>query len=600
MKQISRLEQDIRKLRRKTVRTKEADRKLADAYRNILRIYLDVVAGQSSSITNIVDASQKKLIDLAREAFLYLGGQGEPSSVSLKDYDHETYGPYLGVSDEGSAAHVIREAALNTPKARLLKKIVPITVGLSLDAERLGAVGEVPVGPKEYAEIYIQSVGRILTSTNVGTRLNLRYYLNNPVVIVPEGPYQESINKAKDDLKERFRPFLKTPDGNPRRIIVYVKFEPKARRTISEKTAILKDLAAYVAESGISDPKSHQLGLQQPIRYGIRGRNAALLALDMAATAGLRHVSIEGIARREAESSVSYPGFLNYLAPGLVGPILRCAAKNDINVHPKNEVDTNTIARNVWSSLNSARHMGLALGKYGTFPLTLEECDAVIGKVQTWFSEWSAAPVFFVDQGALSRKRIFVGRDVMAGLKEWLNIVSRHGVRVVLIDTMDKSKGYRLLRTKDEPKGLLGPLQVHKINQMATQRGIKTLWAGGISIPQVFEFGKLGVFGIYVTTAVSAALPVSKAYWRDPMLTAEKEPTFAGVYRAKLLLEAGFLSSRTDCRPYKEKLEMLAGLLINNIMSKKPELEIKNAENRLSELTTAAWTIYWKRKRKAA
>jgi hypothetical protein len=596
LKRLPILEKEIHALRKKEVRAIDDDRRLADACRTLLRLYRDVVCGQSSSPAKPAVSPPNRLLELAREAFRYLGGQGEPSSISLKEYDHVTFGPYLGVSDEGSAAQVVRDAALQAPKAILIKVINPMAVGVSLDAERLGAVGEVAVGPNEYTEIYLQSIGRILTSTNVGTRLNLRYYLNYPVVIVPEGSRRESIDKAKNDLRQKFRSFLKTPDGNPRPMTVYVKFDPKARRSIPEKIAILEDLAAYVSKGGIADPKYHRLGLQQPIRFGIRARNSALLAIDMAAAAGLGHVAIEGIVRRAVEANISYPGLLNYLAPGLVGPVLRRASQKGVKVHPKNVVDTETVARNVWSTLNTARHMGLALGKYGTFPLTLEECDAVIGKVQSWFSDWSAAPVFFLDKGALSRKRVFVGRDVISGLKEWLDIVGRHGVRVILIDTMDKSKGYRLLGTKGEPKGLLSSAQVHKIDQMAIKKGIKTIWAGGITIPQVFEFGKLGVFGIYVTTAVSAAQPVGKAYWRDPMLAAEKEPTFDGIYRAKLLLEAGFLSSRCECQRHREDLKKLSGLLVGNIMNKRPEAEVKDAENRLSQRTTIAWKSYWRAK----
>ena len=129
----------------------------------------------------------------------------------------------------------------------------------------------------------------------------------------------------------------------------------------------------------------------------------------------------------------------------------------------------------------------------------------------------------------------------MAGLKEWLDVVGRHGVKVVLIDTMEKSKGHRLLRTKDTPMGLLRPSQVQDIDKMAARRGIKTLWAGGITFPQVFEFGKLGVFGIYVTTAVATARPVSKAYRREPLLAAEKEPTFRGCLSSEVAPGGGIL-----------------------------------------------------------
>jgi hypothetical protein len=41
--------------------------------------------------------------------------------------------------------------------------------------------------------------------------------------------------------------------------------------------------------------------------------------------------------------------------------------------------------------------MGLDLGKYGPFPLTMEEHDIVVGLIQQWFPDWSAAPVYYVE-----------------------------------------------------------------------------------------------------------------------------------------------------------------------------------------------------------
>ncbi len=147
------LEKEIRALQGKRIRTIDEDRRLADAYRTVLRIFRDLAGERRSRAGEAEAFPPKPLNDLAREAFLYLGGQADPGSISLKEYDHITYGPYLGISDEGGAAEVILKAALQTPKVRLLKKIEPIKVGLSLDAERLGAVGEVAVGPQEYADV---------------------------------------------------------------------------------------------------------------------------------------------------------------------------------------------------------------------------------------------------------------------------------------------------------------------------------------------------------------------------------------------------------------------------------------------------------------
>jgi hypothetical protein len=95
----------------------------------------------------------------------------DPPALSLKDYDHRRWGPFLGVSDGGTAAGVIRDAALQSTKVRALGACPPIVLGVALDAERLGAVGETPVGPPELAKIRLESMGRILTTTNVGTQV---------------------------------------------------------------------------------------------------------------------------------------------------------------------------------------------------------------------------------------------------------------------------------------------------------------------------------------------------------------------------------------------------------------------------------------------
>src|SRR5207244_865568 len=183
----------------------------------------------------------------------------------------------------------------------------------------------------------------------------------------------------------------------------------------------------------------------------------------------------------EADDFVSLPGLLNYLPPERLERMLRRASRKHIHIRPKNTVDPDTVARNVWASLSAARHMGLDLGKYGTLPLTLEECDTVVGQVQQWFSDWTAAPVFFLDQGIVSRNTVYVGETLIAGLKKWLRIVAFHRIPVVLIDTADKSLGWRLLKEGSESKGLLTMAQIRDIDRFAQRLGVKALWAGGIT-----------------------------------------------------------------------------------------------------------------------
>jgi len=255
-------------------------------------------------------------------------------------------------------------------------------------------------------------------------------------------------------------------------------------------------------------------------------------------------------------------------------------------------VDPETVARHVWSGLQAARRMGFELGKYGLFPLTLEESEAVIGLIQKWFGDWSAAPVFFVDQGLLSESRIDTGRDLVRGLKTWLQMAGRHGVRVVLIDTVEKSKCPPLVKTPGAAKGLMSLSQIRDVDRLGAGLGIKILWAGGITIPQVYELGRLGVFGIYVTSAAAEPIPVPPGYEKDPWLAAVKEPTYEGVFRTKLLLEAGFLSARSPdgAKVGRSAKDFLAAF------SGGDRAALKKAQNDLAKECESAWPRFWSAK----
>jgi hypothetical protein len=232
--------------------------------------------------------------------------------------------------------------------------------------------------------------------------------------------------------------------------------------------------------------------------------------------------------------------------------------------------------------------MGYELGKYGLFPLTLEESEAVIGKVQGWFSDWTAAPVFFVDQGLVSATRVDTHGDLLRGLKTWLQMVARHRVPVVLVDTVDKSRSQPLLRFPGESKGFMTVRNLAGINRFARSLGIKVLWAGGITLPQVYALGRLGVFGIYVTSAASSPAPVPPEYETDPWLAAVKEPTFEGVWRTKLLLEAGFLATRLLSRRDGGRITDAALGLISALQEKDDRSALVR-QKVLADLLIPAW-----------
>ena len=120
------------------LRTADEDRVLADACLQSLAEYRAAVA---------IGKASPAITARARRAFLHLGGDPARASASLKDYNHERYGPFLGVSDEGSAAGQIRDAGCESPKMRALSRSsrsTPLVVGVAVDAERLGGGGRLP------------------------------------------------------------------------------------------------------------------------------------------------------------------------------------------------------------------------------------------------------------------------------------------------------------------------------------------------------------------------------------------------------------------------------------------------------------------------
>lgn len=335
------------------------------------------------------------------------------------------------------------------------------------------------------------------------------------------------------------------------------------------------------------------MGLLVAVRLGRHGLEKAMDAIDLAHQAGITEVAVQGPVRREAQDKISMPGLLNYFSPTLTDRLLAYAHKNNVKISPKNLVDPDTIARNVWTGLQVARNMGLHLGKYGLFPLTLDEADEVMGQIQRLFNNWTAAPVFYIDFPHLNGNKVYSGKNIQKGAEAFLDIVEQNQVPVVLFDTADKDKGRKFIKHhRNDRIGILPLEQITEIDRYARERGIKSLWAGGISIPQAFELGKLKVFGIYVTTAAAAIRPVTDKYKRDPMVTAEREITFDGVSRTKLLLEAGFLVTslhesgfESDANALEDRAKKFIRLLdrTNDYNSQ------DKAQGALFDLTATAW-----------
>lgn len=540
-------------------------REYFDALRAAFRLYADTVAKGAPDIERGASPDDVILVErlraLAALCLVQTGGEPEWPTRSLRDYDDARFGPYLGVSGEGSAARAIRDAALASPKVAALGLKDPLEVGVAHDAERLGSIGELPVGPDEYRDIRLSGVGRILTSTNVGARVNVRYYGQIKPVWINLGPVAEMVATARESVRQRLTPFVAGPNGQPRPAIVYLRF----RREVApaDRSTVLQTVVDAIKTGAIGLASHHRVGLLAGVQRGKAGEQQAIEALDLAKACGVTTVALDGSVRQDAERLVSLPGLLNYFNRREVLALRSEADKRGIELVAANVVDTESAARAVWSSLLAARNMGLAVGKYGLFPLSFEESEAVVTTVQSWFASWTAAPVFYVDQPTVKERQATERRTLTDLMTEWLGMVGRHGVRVVLIDTVEKSRGLHLLNTAPRDRGgFFTQDEVRTLDEVARKSNVRALWAGGITPAQAFEFGKLGVFGIYVTSAVAAAIPVTREHEDDPGLANERLPTRAGVSRVKLLLEAGFLSARLAGSSISQQLEELAGKVL--------------------------------------
>ena len=128
----------------------------------------------------------------------------------------------------------------------------------------------------------------------------------------------------------------------------------------------------------------------------------------------------------------------------------------------------------------------------------------------------------------------------------------------------------------------------------ARTKGIKALWAGGFRLRDAYDLGRLGVFGIYVTTAAATTIPVAGSYERDPALAGVKEPSKEAVLRTKTLLEAGFLSSKLE-NGAGRAIAKAAAQLLATIDEQQPDVERARKETAaLARVCVEGWRRHWK------
>ncbi|HEY7326216.1 MAG TPA: hypothetical protein VH592_01150 [Gemmataceae bacterium] len=535
------------------------------AWRDVLRYYQEVSHTREDPEPAKGEADYGRLWEFAKQAMANLGGQGEPSLETLADYDSERNGPLLGVSNEGGATAAIRHGALAAPRCQVSGDRTPLAVGVALDAERLGAIGEVVVGPDEFADIRLACRGRLLTTTNVGTRVNARNYLPPPVVQIKTGRTADAVVAGVKGLQDRFEPYRKTAGYQARALTVLIRFSD--RIAPSEASEIFGRLSEAVASGDFCEPHRHHIGLVVTLKGGPDRLSDAKAAIDLAGRCRLDSVTLDGPALTTDRESAP-AGLLNCIPIEQLGATLAYAREKCIKVVPFSRLDPQTTARHIWSGLSVVRNMGFELGKYGLAPLTLPEQKEVIARIQYWFPQWCAAPVCYIDFPVVTATEIYHDKTLANGIKEWLAMVARLRVRVVLIDTAKKSEGRRLLKDDSaDDKGFLSLDEVRDFDAYGKRLGLKVLWAGGITMAQSYKFGKLGVFGIYVTSAAASPGPLGKHYRRDPGLLFSRAPHPEAVARVKLLLEAGFLAGRLS-KAKENEIERFALDLVQALAGK--------------------------------
>ncbi|EIM31163.1 hypothetical protein [Microvirga lotononidis] len=543
------------------------DPRLPAAYRKVLRTFAQL---QSSGAE-----TGQIWHELADDALRFLGGQGDQWSIGLSAYNHWRLGPFLGISNEGSGATVIAAAALRSPKAIALgKRRNAVGVGVAVDAERLSSAGEVPAGPNDMSEVWRGCAGRLLTTTNVGSRVNVRLYKSAPVIDIESG----NVEVAKAAIDVAIRPFREAP-GGPRPLQVSVRFAAGA----SGQPTILRCLNQHIRESQGKWHKLYPLALHLDLPGPVEAVELIEQGIATAISARISFISIAGETSIAASESISLPGLLGLVAPAALEGLIASAKAAGVRLVPANRIDPDAVMHDIWSALNSARSFGLNMGKYGLFPLTLEQSNRVVRRIQHWFKDWTAAPVFYVDQGILTSERLYAGETVVPGIKLWLKMVATHGVHLVLIDTVDKARGWKLLKENGDPKGLLTLEQVAEIEAFGAKLGVNILWAGGLSVKQSRLLAAFGVFGIYVTSSISTPVAVSGLYIDDPGLAAARTPTFEGVLALKLQIDAGFLSARLSA--------------LKDLASRSLAAAIDDAvddDERLAAVLVRAWRQWWK------
>jgi len=516
-----------------------------------------------------------------------------PWTKRLEEYDYNRFGPLLAVSDEGSAAPVIAEAAYESAKTRSLASPEPMAVGVMIDGERMSSAGEAPIGPDEYEKVIGAAFGRTLCSTNVGVRANARVYRLFPEFSVAgasgsDSPLHEKVFAA-------FKPFLDTPDRLPRPLTVRLRVSsgdsPETLRSLIENLKEGRGKGQLAAES------LHRLSLLMVFNREIRSDEdvtAITQMIQLAAELGIPELAIDGELTLGARERLSVQSLLNVVEIGTLSKLFVEASRRNVRLVYRYQIDTESAARTIWTGLHAARSYGFTVGKYGLVPLALEEQLGVIELIEKWTKGWTAIPAFYADTPLLTHNDVFDQSRCTEAALLWLQSVSALGVKTVLVDCPDRVSPRHLVRDEAEPgnKGVLTLTQLSNLQQRAAELGVKILWSGGITAKQAFALAARGAFGIFSTSATARQVAVHGVMTSDPELAGEGEPTNIGVRRVHAAIQGGFLGNALLLRQkalaaeVKEKSEAL----LQSIDARK---DIQQSLSSLDEALVRGWSAHW-------
>lgn len=467
-----------------------------------------------------------------------------PESVpGLDCYDEKRFGPLLGVSDEGSAAEVIVRAALASAKAKALDAFDSVAVGVMVDGERMTSAGEVPIGPDEYKVVVGAAFGRTHCTTNVGVRVNARLYQPLPEFQVPDA--EGGVAGVVDKIVAHFKPFVETPNGQPRPLTIRLALQ--AETSFELLKALLRAIETKRQAGKLAASNIHRLSLLVVFEREIRAQEDSPRierVLEFAAQLGVPEVALDGELLEGARKRLSVQDLLNVLDVKTLRTLLQKAAGLGVRLTHRYHLDPESAARTIWTGLHAARTFGMNAAKYGLIPLTLEQQETVVRLVSRWTAPWTAVPAFYVDTPLLVANDVFDETRCGEALEVWMDRMSSLGVKLILVDCPDRITPRRLVRESEssDDRGVLTLAQIESLTNHARRLGLKVLWSGGITPPQAFALARLGVSGIFSTSATAERIAVGQVLASDPQLAVENEPTEAGVRRVHALIQGGFLA----------------------------------------------------------